>query len=563
MQKKRLVPLLVGFALAIQLVIAPGASHADFSDERFLPTPPDLTQGYIGTAFMDGRVLQNTSQILSMITPDNPDLWRTYLCSSLTSENCHLPGYRTVFFDLFSPCATNDDSDCIESLNATLPNGSTVIGKVVKIWNKGVTYKGDTKIGISDGGSTSSWELPGTNPGGSEIYGVKTGIYGNYFYDTGDFVNRTFSASIQPITMTTGTQYRNPLMTIVPRGNGGLSWGGSNWLGDEADCQLIEINACGLKESFPLDVKYSLKIRLANKIPAWMTGRLGDPEIKTESLGGDKTVVSISANAIKVPYVSGWIAWKDAPESIKKLYPAGTGGQSFKPDGFTTTDLSSRILDAENEAAGERAISEFKTWIPFLKDKPAAMRTLWVVKNISWNSTSSQQQQKCAGDNFSGLVTTNASVYSDGPPNFDKDSGSLNYTVGAPHFDKDGKVFQGSYNLLMKSDVARCLYGFSKAPISAKIEVASEDGQNSVAATVLNESNGWLRLSASGYHYSVPTLKVKLTQEAEKPVVAPTPNSSTAPIAVTKKLTISCVRGKVTKKVTAVKPVCPSGYKKK
>jgi hypothetical protein len=30
-----------------------------------------------------------------------------------------------------------------------------------------------------------------------------------------------------------------------------------------------------------------------------------------------------------------------------------------------------------------------------------------------------------------------------------------------------------------------------------------------------------------------------------------------------KKTTITCVKGKLTKKVTAVKPVCPKGYKKK
>jgi hypothetical protein len=32
---------------------------------------------------------------------------------------------------------------------------------------------------------------------------------------------------------------------------------------------------------------------------------------------------------------------------------------------------------------------------------------------------------------------------------------------------------------------------------------------------------------------------------------------------VVKKTTITCIKGKVTKKVTAVKPVCPAGYKKK
>jgi uncharacterized membrane-anchored protein YhcB (DUF1043 family) len=50
----------------------------------------------------------------------------------------------------------------------------------------------------------------------------------------------------------------------------------------------------------------------------------------------------------------------------------------------------------------------------------------------------------------------------------------------------------------------------------------------------------------------------------------PTPSQSVKPAVVTskkptppKKTTINCVKGKVTKKVTAVKPKCPAGYKKK
>jgi hypothetical protein len=39
--------------------------------------------------------------------------------------------------------------------------------------------------------------------------------------------------------------------------------------------------------------------------------------------------------------------------------------------------------------------------------------------------------------------------------------------------------------------------------------------------------------------------------------------AAAAKVAATKKKTITCIKGKVTKKVTAVKPVCPKGYKKK
>jgi len=103
----------------------------------------------------------------------------------------------------------------------------------------------------------------------------------------------------------------------------------------------------------------------------------------------------------------------------------------------------------------------------------------------------------------------------------------------------------------MRSDIARCLYGFSSAPIKAEISITSDEGEKKVATTIVNEKNGWLYLSAKGFTFSAPTINVKLSQEK---VVAPV---------ASKKITISCVKGKTTKKVTAVSPKCPAGYKKK
>ena len=106
----------------------------------------------------------------------------------------------------------------------------------------------------------------------------------------------------------------------------------------------------------------------------------------------------------------------------------------------------------------------------------------------------------------------------------------------------------------MSSSVARCIYNFTSAPISASVSITTSDGGvQKVATTVLNERNGWLHLGAYGFGFSSPTLKVKLTQAAVTSPVKP----------VQKKTTITCVKGKTTKKVTAVAPKCPSGFKKK
>jgi hypothetical protein len=73
-----------------------------------------------------------------------------------------------------------------------------------------------------------------------------------------------------------------------------------------------------------------------------------------------------------------------------------------------------------------------------------------------------------------------------------------------------------------------------------------------VATTVVNERDGWLYMSAKGFTFSSPTIKIKLSQGA---VIVPAP--------MVKKSTITCVKGKLIKKVTATNPKCPSGYKKK
>ena len=138
--------------------------------------------------------------------------------------------------------------------------------------------------------------------------------------------------------------------------------------------------------------------------------------------------------------------------------------------------------------------------------------------------------------------------------------------MAAPHYSSNGDVFKGSYDLLIRSDIARCVYGFSKAPIKAELSVISANGTPQIATTVLGEKNGWVSLSAKNFEFSAPVIKAKLTQEPEvvvAPSPTPTPTSTASANPVIKKVTITCIKGKTSKKVTAVKPKCPTGYKKK
>jgi hypothetical protein len=113
-----------------------------------------------------------------------------------------------------------------------------------------------------------------------------------------------------------------------------------------------------------------------------------------------------------------------------------------------------------------------------------------------------------------GIVTTNATVYGSGPPAYNSNTSSLDYKVAAPHYTRTGDVFKGSYTLIVKSGVARCIYGFTDAPISATVEVLDTGAEKSTVVTNVSEKDGWLKLSATGFTHSAPTVRAVLTQQA-------------------------------------------------
>jgi hypothetical protein len=146
---------------------------------------------------------------------------------------------------------------------------------------------------------------------------------------------------------------------------------------------------------------------------------------------------------------------------------------------------------------------------------------------------------------------------------FDRDNQQIVVKVGNVHFDEFGNEIQGWMELKVKGNRARDWWGIDPAIAAgyAKVEVSYQDGTKKVATVSANydAKNDWINLRAYGFTYSSPQLAVSFKappQEVKQPAQA----TKTVPA---KKTTITCVKGKVTKKVTAVKPKCPTGYKKK
>jgi hypothetical protein len=275
------------------------------------------------------------------------------------------------------------------------------------------------------------------------------------------------------------------------------------------------------------------------------------------------------------------------------------GGKYLFVDGKGNTRDNVQLMTSMY-SFDERSFQEYLWWLDVAKNKSIGNKTMWVARTLSEGEIESSGTKRCLADsrNLTGIVTTNANMYISAPPTFNEVTKTLDYKVASPHEDPTGKLNVGSYNLVLSSEAARCLYNFTKAPVSATVSIISADGNSQVATTSVSEKNGWLYLSANGFNFSAPLVRVKLTQEADNVVGTPTSTASPSPIstptpvaspvasplatpsasptptmtpkprastqaAAGKKVTITCVKGKTVKKVTAIKPVCPSGYKKR
>ena len=557
---KKLLSLILVFA--ITLTLSPSAS-GDVPEENFYPSVKQEA-GWMGYNSDNSIEYAQPSSLYAVA--GNSGLGyseKMYLCDSLEAKDCSSSEINGVSFtSIFSKCQSDSDSDCIDSFSIKNEDGSILPTTFQRNWAPGPVFEGDKSKHLPTGYGPSTWTLTNSK-GVPETYALSIGVNG--YLDVRGNATKTifgsFFAAIQPIKEVSGAEYEGPVANVTKRGLGYSP--GWNTMFVEKGCQIAEKGLCGYRLPHDLEKTLLLKVRLSQPVQGWLHGRMKDANIVMQTAADNSQVVEISAKPLSIPAVYGWVKWGELPQKVKDLYPFGAGGTTRGSEDFVTTDLNSRTLLTKSMVAGDYAISEMNLWLPLLNDKAAAMRTFWVAQTIRGELPF--DSQNCArGKGFTGVIGTNAVVYSDGPPKFDKAEQSLNYTVGASHLDSKGELFKGYYQLNLRSDVARCLYGFGTAPIQAKIEVSSSDGTPSVATTIINESDGWLKMTAAGFTFSTPQIKVKLSQDqpAPKASASPSPKASAKPAAI-KKSSITCVKGKTTKKVTAVNPKCPTGYKKR
>ena len=591
MFKKGFIGLLAA-ALITSGTLAYGSSTAESLNP---PMPPGNAGGYMGLSALPNFLNSFTNPGLIAKTVDSSGkITAVAGCKSMKDPACSTANFfqATTLFDF---CPTAADTNCIQSLQASKSDGTKLDVNLGDSFPgpRSLDYTGDPALKLPGGATTHLVHIPGAKHASGDLYLVVVNPQStkqNYGGVNDSVFSTSMQAAIFAVSITQGNYETWPLSTKLSDYTGwdnprvGVGGGAYQFAG----CIMNDANLCAVPEAIPTDISFKLDIKVNYSLLPWFSGRITNSNVSITSLDGDNQLFSVEANPVRVPAIAHWTKKTDLPQPLVDYYnslPKPLGGQMpvGGPGSFAeieAKDPSTWSLLRNLTGYDEGYMQEFLLWLPVLGDKADAVQTMWSVRSM--NGSGNECINGSAG--VTGFVSTNATQYIEGPPSFDSASGTLNYKVAAPHYESDGTtVFKGTYDLAINSKAARCLYKFSNAPVKATIEVVSADGKDQVASTVVTEHDGWLYLRAAGFSFSNPLIKVKLSQDAPAP--APTPSASPTPtveatptpsaspvtttpapkptVAVQKKSTIVCVKGKSTKSVTAVKPTCPTGYKKK
>jgi len=591
MKKMKLSKVIASMAVAALLPIAglASSSHAATTpDEQFVVSTSQASSGQelLGISIADDSSASTAPSWLLADPDGTGNGIKQRLCASMADINCS--NAQSVSYVATLPvCATSDSRNCIVGLSAISAAGVTVEGKVVRtVPAKGWTdYPGEDSINLPTGASPTLFTIPGVpNGAGTENYLVTFKALGQKPKSVANFITNRVLASISPVTIQNGQYGRMHAFDATGRRADcvqaslpcGLSVDGSSNLDDKA-CASLDDGACALKQAFPVGYRFKLVVNLGNSPVGWFHGRIKSPDLSITTITSG-IQLSLTADPVTVPTVGIAAPRLSLPANMQAYYKDGLRSEGWSWGEVGPHGLRNQLaLPAPSTL---EAFTQFTLWSSYFNDKASASPTVWNFQTLDLGTNSSSCFRN--DSQLIGVVTTNSMMYSGGPPSFNATDGVLEYKVGSPHFKSNGDVFQGTYDLQVRSDVARCLYGFSAAPVKASLTVTSESGAANVASTAVTESGGWLRMAAYGFTFSNPTIKVKLSQDAPAPapvatptpVVTPEPTPSAAPTTqpvapapqptvAAKKITITCVKGKTTKTVTAFKPVCPTGYKKK
>lgn len=513
--------------LSISLIAPQMAAASELDFSKFWTVDEVMQQGVgpeeLFLHYTENGTWRGTTPVI--VANDGDTNAYVSFCKEIGEGECSLAQLSKKSINIYSVapmpyCSDPDDGDCLQSLTLVSADGKAVDAEFIREVD-GVTYSANARFGFPDTGNQLLFRAPGLlHAGGTDTYAVE-------YTQTLEWIGsatpmyRDLKVAVVPYIETADPEIKTQRLVPRTQGKGQYRFVPNNYRGGTI---FGENGIEGRIANFSEGVIAKVEIRANKNFGGWFRGRLTSPEFEAKTLSKTQQLVSIAGASVEVPRLAAKVnaqqfkRFVDMPFSFFERHKGGSvGGDVSDPEGVFSS------LEAIRAATKDRAAGVNRSWI-FATVPPLFDTACYRKRGIL------------------GVVATNAAVYGGGAPRFQ--NGFLNYKVGGLHFLPNGEKAIGSYDLIMRSDIARCVYRFNKAPVSATISVTG-DGSSQVATTTLREKDGWLYLSAKGFTFSTKTIKVRLTQ---------------------KKVTITCVsrvNPARTTKVTSHFPTCPRGFQRR
>lgn len=392
--------------------------------------------------------------------------------------------------------------ECIQGLEVISFDGRDARARLIGFANGTQTFPADSARGLPTGSTTSLWSDPS-----SKATGYAIDLVGSSSTSPGEEVSRQSPMTLDGYALHV-RRYR---------------WGPA---GAARTCEPWSTpTSCAYEIPFEEGDRLRVTYLMSDGPNQWLSGRLRDPDVDVERAREGLVKVTVTAAPVEVPMAAATVPADQASPELKSAVRKFCLGTPCVLEAPPTLTALYPLLDAIKPLVGDTAQKVLPLW---------SLQTL--LGDVLPDRCEAYLK---AEDSILALVTTNATGYAGMVWKIDD---ALRYEVAALHYLPSGEPFKGTFNLLMRSEAARCAWNLPRAPVTATIEVTSEDGEEQVVTTAVSDRKGWLSLAAAGFGFSRPTITAKITTTA-------------------KKKTIVCKKGKKTKKVSGYSPRCPAGWK--
>jgi hypothetical protein len=212
--------------------------------------------------------------------------------------------------------------------------------------------------------------------------------------------------------------------------------------------------------------------------------------------------------SVKVAVRTSWIKAQNlqfiSDESSYTQEPiAGVAGAYL----WTFTGTHARVASYELEEKWEKTMQDPMDW-----SEAADVDHYWldfIIHHAGDSPETSWWDPRCSDYGFTAQAFNSNAA---GSPEWNYETGSLEFNIFAPHYDSSGvTVNQGFFRLWIHEEFAECQWPDNTLVGAEALEVLilNEDGSEQSANTFITNEGGMIYLEAIDFHYSVPTFIIR------------------------------------------------------